>query len=93
VSSPEGYLLALWVHECRRVFADKLINQEDRSWVDKSISDLCRQEFPADLCKQVSASIRRKWQCNLLPSVSHDGRIGRCTVIVLHLSQDLWKDL
>ena len=56
MNSPEGYLLALWVHECRRVFADKLINQEDKAWVDKSISDLCKQEFPTELCKQVSAS-------------------------------------
>lgn len=54
VNSPEGYLLALWVHECRRVFADKLINLEDKAWVDKTINDLCRQEFPPELCKQAS---------------------------------------
>ena len=53
VTSPEGYLLALWVHECRRVFADKLVNYDDKGWVDKAISDLCRQEFPPELCKQV----------------------------------------
>lgn len=53
MSSPEGYLLALWVHECRRVFADKLVNYDDKGWVDKAISDLCSQEFPPELCKQV----------------------------------------
>jgi hypothetical protein len=53
VTSPEGYLLALWVHECRRVFADKLVNYDDKGWVDKAMSDLCRQEFPPELCKQV----------------------------------------
>lgn len=53
VTSSEGYLLALWVHECRRVFADKLISHEDKSWVDRAITDLCRQEFPVELCKQV----------------------------------------
>jgi hypothetical protein len=53
VSSPEGYLLGLWVHECRRVFADKLVNYDDKNWVDKAMSDLCRQEFPPELCKQV----------------------------------------
>jgi len=53
VTTPEGYLLALWVHECRRVFADKLVNYDDKGWVDKAISDLCRQEFPPELCKQV----------------------------------------
>jgi hypothetical protein len=56
VTSPEGYLLALWVHECRRVFADKLVNYDDKGWVDKAMSDLCRQEFPPDLCKQVRPS-------------------------------------
>lgn len=56
VTSPEGYLLALWVHECRRVFADKLVNYDDKNWVDKAMSDLCRQEFPPELCKQVSDS-------------------------------------
>jgi hypothetical protein len=25
VTSPEGYLLGLWMHECQRVFADKLV--------------------------------------------------------------------
>lgn len=53
VTSPEGYLLALWLHECRRVFADKLVNYDDKGWVDKVISDPCRQEFPPELCKQV----------------------------------------
>lgn len=52
-TSPEGYLLGLWVHECRRVFADKLISHEDKNWVDRAITDLCRQEFPVELCKQV----------------------------------------
>jgi dynein heavy chain len=60
VNSPEGYLLALWVHECRRVFADKLIDLQDKAWVDKTINDLCRQEFPAELCKQASG-----WQLQL----------------------------
>lgn len=55
VTSPEGYLLALWVHECRRVFADKLVTYDDKGWVDKAITDLCRQEFPPELCKQVRA--------------------------------------
>ncbi len=53
VSSPEGYLLALWIHECRRVFSDKLVTQEDKNWVDKTIADLCKNEFTPELCKQV----------------------------------------
>ena len=57
VTSSEGYLLALWVHECRRVFADKLVSNEDKMWVDRAITDLCRQEFPPELCKQVKPGI------------------------------------
>ena len=25
ITGPDGYLLALWIHECRRVFSDKLV--------------------------------------------------------------------
>ncbi len=57
VNSPEGYLLALWIHECRRVFSDKLISYEDKNWVDKSIMDLCRDNFSSDLVKQVEQPI------------------------------------
>ncbi len=53
MASPEGYLLALWVHECRRVFSDKLVSYEDKNWVDKAIFDLCRDHFSSDLVKQV----------------------------------------
>lgn len=56
VVSPEGYLLALWVHECRRVFADKLISTDDKAWVDSTIGELCKAEFASDLCKQVCRS-------------------------------------
>ncbi|PNH08753.1 Dynein gamma chain, flagellar outer arm [Tetrabaena socialis] len=57
VASPEGYLLGLWVHECRRVFSDKLVCYEDKNWVDKSIFDLCRDNFSSDLVKQVEEPI------------------------------------
>jgi hypothetical protein len=67
VSSPEGYLLALWVHECRRVFADKLVNYDDKGWVDKAMSDLCRTEFPPELCKQVCSHAR--WVAKRQPSL------------------------
>ena len=42
-TSPEGYLLGLWAHECERVFADKLISKEDKSWVKATIVELCKQ--------------------------------------------------
>lgn len=43
VTSPEGYLLALWVHECQRVFADKLISHQDKAWVEATVMDLAKQ--------------------------------------------------
>lgn len=55
--TPESYLLALWIHECRRVFSDKLVNYEDKGWVDKTIADLCNQNFDAGLWKQVEEPI------------------------------------
>lgn len=43
VTSPEGYLLALWAHECQRVFADKLITLEDKAWVEGAVQELATQ--------------------------------------------------
>lgn len=54
VSTPEGYLLGLWLHECRRVFADKLVNYEDKGWLDKALAELMRENFQVDLIRQVS---------------------------------------
>lgn len=54
VTSPEGYVLGLWVHECQRVFSDKMITLEDKAWVDGAIKELCKTNFAPDLTKQVS---------------------------------------
>ena len=42
VTTPAGYLAALWVHECGRVFGDKMITKEDGAWVDNAIRDLAK---------------------------------------------------
>ena len=52
VTSSSGYLLALWLHECRRVFSDKLTSQDDKAWVDKAIFDLMRENCDLDIVKQ-----------------------------------------
>ena len=57
VTSSEGYLLALWVHECQRVFSDKMITLEDKSWIDSAIKELCKTNFTPDLVKQASKCI------------------------------------
>ena len=38
-------LVALWMHECRRVFADKLIIPEEKSWVDYTIQEVAVKYF------------------------------------------------
>ena len=57
VNTPEGYLLALWIHECRRVFCDKLVSYEDKNWVDKTMFDLCKETFTPDLVRQVEEPV------------------------------------
>lgn len=44
VSTPES-LAKLWMHECCRVFHDRLINNEDKLWFTKLISDLSNVYF------------------------------------------------
>lgn len=43
MASAEGYLLGLWIHECQRVFADRLIVEDEKLWVQKAIFDICKQ--------------------------------------------------
>ena len=53
VTSAPGYLLALWLHECRRVFSDKLTSHEDKDWVDGAMFDLMRERCDSDVVRQV----------------------------------------
>ena len=38
-------VVRLWVHECRRIFKDRLINVEDRAWFEKLIKDKIDKVF------------------------------------------------
>lgn len=40
VPDPPSYLLALWQHECQRVFCDKLVCEADRAWVQQEMATL-----------------------------------------------------
>jgi len=35
----------LWIHECSRVFNDRLINEEDRSFFKELVADLIKSKF------------------------------------------------
>lgn len=58
----QGYLLGLWLHECRRVFCDKLVTYDDKRWVDKTLTELMRENFQADLVRQVGRGWGSKGQ-------------------------------
>ena len=53
VTTPEGYLLCLWIHECNRVFSDKMTTNEDKKWVKDCINNLCKEHFGGDLVRQI----------------------------------------
>jgi len=39
------YLVALWKHECERVFVDKLTNNKDKDVVKGYINEICLDAF------------------------------------------------
>jgi dynein heavy chain len=36
----DAFVIALWKHECERVFQDKLISKEDKDWLDKCMKSI-----------------------------------------------------
>ena len=57
VKSPEGYLVALWRHECERVFVDKLTTYDDKNWTDELIMKIVKDTFGKDISKQVEERV------------------------------------
>lgn len=47
--------LKLWVHENRRVFKDRLINDEDRSWLDNLLAQTLHSHFAVDFSAIIPA--------------------------------------
>ncbi|CAG9462434.1 unnamed protein product [Pedinophyceae sp. YPF-701] len=54
VTTPEGYLIGLWMHECRRVFIDKLATAEDKQWTEELLEQLLRDNVSEGLVSQVA---------------------------------------
>lgn len=50
------YLVILWAHECRRVFADKLISHEDALWLDAQILKAAGEYFSIDVMEAARQS-------------------------------------
>lgn len=59
-------MLGLWVHECQRVFSDKMITLEDKAWVDGAIKDLCKTNFSPELTKQVTLAYTPLCSANMV---------------------------
>jgi dynein heavy chain len=38
-------MIKLWAHECLRVFADRLINDEDRIKFDQTLKEVVQEKF------------------------------------------------
>ncbi len=58
ITSSEGYLIALWRHECERVFCDKLTNATDKAWTEVLIMELVAKNFGPDITKQVERRVQ-----------------------------------
>ena len=41
-------LLRLWYHESQRVFADRLVNEDDRTWFSALLRDKMKSDFKTD---------------------------------------------
>ncbi|XP_063674391.1 dynein axonemal heavy chain 1-like isoform X3 [Bolinopsis microptera] len=44
-SRPQFEILRLWYHECKRVFADRLVNDQDRTWFDELLKERLVKDF------------------------------------------------
>ncbi len=58
ITSSEGYLVALWRHECERVFCDKLTNDADKVWTEALILELVKDTFGPAIYKQVDRRVQ-----------------------------------
>ena len=56
VGSAEGYIGSLWVHECHRVFSDKLTTNEDKAWCYDAIDALVKENLGPDIAKQCATN-------------------------------------
>jgi dynein heavy chain, axonemal len=65
--TPEVFLIALWRHECERVFVDKLIDQKEKDDVLKDIKECSHQNF-SEKTKEISEMIdsRKIYFCDFL---------------------------
>ena len=49
---PSAFFVALWRHECERVFGDKLTNNEDKGWFAGAIGAITKDTFGGELLER-----------------------------------------
>jgi hypothetical protein len=55
IKDKEGFL-RLWYHECLRVFSDRLVSHEDRSWFQAMMGDKIKEHFNLDARRVINTS-------------------------------------
>lgn len=50
-------LITAWIHECKRVFCDKLISPDDKTWLEFTIGDICQQHHLASVMNTSSDAL------------------------------------
>jgi len=69
----EETMVALWKHECTRVFADKLSRNVDKDFVDKTIAEFMPIHFGEGLAE---ANKTLTWFCDFQREVEYDDETG-----------------
>lgn len=54
-------MLVLWVHECRRVFQDRMINSTDRNWFEEQLKALMEKHYQKPAAEGAEAAKSWKW--------------------------------
>jgi dynein heavy chain len=49
----------LWLHECSRVFCDRLVDQTDQSFFRELASEILKQKFKANYSQEIFSVVMR----------------------------------
>jgi len=61
-------IIRLWVHECSRVFSDRLINDDDRKWFLDQVKDQTQSAFKKGYSSVVTAEDGKLMYCDFITS-------------------------
>jgi dynein heavy chain len=73
IVSDQKILTSLWRHECTRVFADKLCRDQDKSFIEKTVTEFTLQHFGEQLNADTASNT---WFCDFQREVEFDDETG-----------------